>query len=41
MADKKKFEKPSMQVINMDAKIGVLMDSCTSDGFCPCYSKTD
>jgi hypothetical protein len=41
MADKKKFEKPQMKVINMDSKIGVLMDSCTGDGFCPCDGSTN
>ncbi len=36
MTDKKKFEKPQMEIIKLNSKLGVLAGSC--DGYCACYS---
>lgn len=31
MADKKKFEKPQMEVIKFDAKVSILAGSCSTN----------
>lgn len=30
MADKKKFEKPQMEMIKLNSKVGILSGSCSS-----------
>ena len=40
MADKKKFKKPQMEVIKMNANVGILAGSCSTDtagGGCEIY----
>lgn len=36
MTDKKKFEKPQMEIIKLNSKLGVLAGSCAVH--CACYS---
>lgn len=40
MADKKKFEKPQMEVIKLNTSMDILISSlCPTDG-CPCFVDT-
>lgn len=37
MADKKKFEKPQMEVIKLNSKVGLLAGSCDTDCGSNCW----